>query len=400
MLSLMADGRNNTADDADRPAREPGRPDPDALLARIKRAEGGGRGRHRIYLGAAPGVGKTYDMLNEGRRRRAAGTDVVVGFVETHGRPETAAQIGDLEVAPRKQIPYKGVTLEEMDTEAVIHRRPRVALVDELAHSNAPGSRHARRYQDVLDILDAGIDVISTVNIQHLESLNDMIQRMTGVRVRETLPDWVIDQADEVELVDLSPDALIRRMEEGRIYPPGRAQEALRNYFRKGNLTALRELALRRTAAGVDAQLEQYMQEHEIAGPWSPSERVMACVDYRPLGKTIVRRAWRLAAAVKTELLAVYVEPEGGPALTSAQAAQLEENLRLAEDLGAEVIRLRGRNVAEALVGYAETSNVAHLVLGESNKNRWQEMLRGSIVHEIIRRSHAVDVHVVAHRRD
>jgi two-component system sensor histidine kinase KdpD len=386
--------------DDERPVREPGRPDPDALLARLRREEGAGRGRHRVYLGAAPGVGKTYDMLNEGRRRLAAGADVVIGFVETHGRPETAAQIGDLEIIPRRQIPYKGVTLEEMDTEAIIRRRPQVVLVDELAHSNVPGSRFARRYQDVLAILDAGIDVISTVNIQHLESLNDMIQRMTGVRVRETLPDWVIDQADEIELVDLSPDALIRRMEEGRIYPPGRAREALRNFFRKGNLTALRELALRRTAAGVDDQLEAYMREHEIEGPWSPSERVMACVDHRPLSKTIIRRAWRMAAAMKTELLAVYVAVEGKPAPSAAEAVQLEENLRLAEDLGAEVVRLSGRDATETLVGYAEARNVTHLVLGESTKTRWQEALFGSTVHNIIRRSHAVDVYVVAHRRD
>jgi two-component system sensor histidine kinase KdpD len=396
----MADRQDGTVDDVDRPEREPGRPDPDALLARIKRAEGTGKGRHRIYLGAAPGVGKTYDMLNEGRRRKAAGTDVVVGFVETHGRAETAAQIGDLEVIPRRQIPYKGVTLEEMDTEAIITRRPQVVLIDELAHSNAPGSRHARRYQDVLDVLDAGIDVISTVNIQHLESLNDMVQRMTGVRVRETMPDWVLDQADEVELVDLSPDALIRRMEEGRIYPPGRSQEALRSFFRKGNLTALRELALRRTAAGVDAQLEAYMREHEIEGPWSPSERVMACLDHRPLSKTIIRRAWRMAAAAKTGLLAVYVEPEGGAPLPPAQAQHLADNLRLAEDLGATVVRLPGRNVAETLVSYAEQHNVTHLVLGESSKNRWQEALFGSVVHTVIRRSHAVDVYVVAHQRD
>lgn len=390
----------NHAADSDRPEREPGRPDPDALLARIKRAEGTGKGRHRIYLGAAPGVGKTFDMLNEGRRRRAVGADVVIGLVETHGREETEAQIGDLEVVPRRQILYKGVMLSEMDTEAIIRRRPQVVLVDELAHSNAPGSRHARRYQDVLDVLDAGIDVISTVNIQHLESLNDMVQSMTGVTVRETLPDWVLDQADEVELVDLSPDALIRRMEEGRIYPPGRSREALKSFFRKGNLTALRELALRRTAAGVDAQLEAYMREHEIAGPWGPSERVMACIDHRPLSKAIIRRAWRMAAAAKTELLAVYVEPEGGSPLAPSPAQHLSENLRLAEDLGATVVRLTSRNVAETLVSYAEQRNVTLLVLGESNKARWQEMLFGSVVYTVIRRSHAVDVYVVALQRD
>src|SRR5215470_4331180 len=275
--------------------REEGRPDPEELLRRYglrdsdleappavpapgtgarvapQPAAGGyphRRGRLRVYLASAAGAGKTYAMLNEGHRREGRGTDVVVGYVETHARPLTEAQIGDLEIIPRKQVEYRGVTLEEMDTEAIIARHPKVALIDELAHTNVPGSKHTKRYQDVLEILDAGIDVVTTLNIQHLESLNDLVASITGVRVRETLPDWVLDQANEVELVDISPYALRQRMKHGNIYPPERIDTALNNFFREGNLTALRELALRRTAEKTETQLQEFMTEHHISQLW------------------------------------------------------------------------------------------------------------------------------------
>src|SRR6202165_3753205 len=269
----------------DKHQRDDGRPDPDALLKRYNLrdrdldAEASSstepdasdyenqphrRGRLRVYLGAVAGAGKTYTMLNEGHRRESRGTDVVVGYVETHKRPQTEAQIGDLEIVPRKKVTYRGVTLEEMDTEAIIARHPRIALIDELAHTNVPGSKHVKRYQDVQEILDAGIDVVTTLNIQHLESLNDVVASITGVRVRETLPDWILDQAEEVELVDISPYALRQRMKHGNIYPPERIDSAPKNFFREGNLTALRELALRRVAEKTESQLEQYMTKHRI----------------------------------------------------------------------------------------------------------------------------------------
>src|SRR5438876_4565526 len=297
--------------------REEGRPDPEELLRRYslrdsdleappsatpasgeqtaQQTEGypHRRGRLRVYLGSVAGAGKTYTMLNEGHRREGRGTDVVVGYVETHGRPLTQAQLGDLEVIPRKKVTYRGVTLEEMDTEAIIARHPQVALIDELAHTNVPGSKHTKRYQDVEEILGAGINVVTTLNIQHLESLNDLVANITGVRVRETLPDWILDQADEVELIDISPHALRQRMKHGNIYPLDRIDTALNNFFREGNLTALRELALRRTAEKTEDQLEQYMTEHHISQPWAASERVLVGFDARPHTRQVIRDAWR-----------------------------------------------------------------------------------------------------------
>src|SRR6266849_2758178 len=309
--------------------REEGRPDPEELLRRYSlrdsdlgasppaTAAAGGqtapqtggyphrRGRLRVYLGAVAGAGKTYAMLNEGHRRESRSTDVVVGYVETHKRPQTQAQIGDLEIVPRKKIEYRGVALEEMDTEAVIARHPKVALIDELAHTNVPGSKHAKRYQDVQEILDAGIDVVTTLNIQHLESLNDLVAGITGVRVRETLPDWILDQADEVELIDISPHALRQRMKHGNIYPQERIDAALDNFFREGNLTALRELALRRTAEKTEEQLQGYMAEHGISQLWPASDRVLVGFDARPHTREVIRDAWRLAHGLHADLIAV-----------------------------------------------------------------------------------------------
>lgn len=370
------------------------------------------RGRLRVYLASAAGAGKTYTMLNEGHRREGRGTDVVVGYVETHGRPNTQAQLGDLEVIPRKRVTYRDVTLEEMDTEAVIARHPKVALIDELAHTNVPGSKHVKRYQDVEEILDAGIDVVTTLNIQHLESLNDLVASITGVRVRETLPDWILDQADEVELIDISPYALRQRMKHGNIYPPERIDAALNNFFRMGNLTALREIALRRTAEKTEAQLQEYMTEHGITEMRPAGERVMVGFDHRPHTRQVIRDAWRLAHGLHAELLAITIQPEGylafrsklirllkygGEAKQHWEAAQrrLEEHALLAEDLGAEVIRMSSRDIARTLVEVAHARQVTQLVLGQPARSHWEELLRGSITNRLLRLSTDIDIHLV-----
>ena len=375
------------------------------------------RGRLRVYLGSVAGSGKTYAMLNEGHRRESRGTDVVVGYVETHGRSQTQAQLGDLEVIPRKKVTYRGVTLEEMDTEAIIARHPRVALIDELAHTNVPGSKHAKRYQDVLEILDAGINVITTLNVQHLESLNDLVASITGVRVRETLPDRILDQADEVELIDISPYALRQRMRHGNIYPRERIDAALNNFFREGNLTALRELALRRTAEKTEAQLQQYMTEHGISELWPASERVLVGFDHRPHTRQVIRDALRLAHGLHADLIAISIQPEGRLAFTSKligflkyggeakqrrEAAQrrLEEHAVFAEDLGAEIIRTSSRDIAKTLVEVAHERQVTQLVLGQPARSHWEELLRGSIINRLLRLSTDIDIHLVPHSRD
>jgi two-component system sensor histidine kinase KdpD len=426
--------------DEEQREREEGRPDPEELLRRyglrdsdleasapVPVVPGGGtsiapqpapagyaqrRGRLRVYLASAAGAGKTYAMLGEGHRREGRGTDVVIGYVETHARPQTQAQIGDLETVPREKVEYRGVTLEEMDTEAILARHPKVVLIDELAHTNVPGSKHPKRYQDVLEILDAGIDVVTTLNIQHLESLNDLVASITGVRVRETLPDWVLDRADEVELVDISPHALRQRMKHGNIYPRDRIETALNNFFREGNLTALRELALRRTAEKTEAQLQQYMTEHGIKETWPASERVLVGFDARPHTRQVIRDAWRLAHGLHAELLAVSIQPEGyllfmskligwlkyrGDAKRQREAAleRLEEHARLAEDLGGEVIRTKSSNIARTLVDIARERHVTQLVLGQPARSHGEELLRGSIINRVLRLSTDIDIHLV-----
>jgi two-component system, OmpR family, sensor histidine kinase KdpD len=379
---------------------EPRRPDPDVLLARIKAEEKPKRGVLRIYLGAAPGVGKTFTALQEAQRRKARGTDVVVGFVETHGRPHTAEQVADLEVVPPMEIEYKGVTLRETDTDAVITRRPTVALVDELAHTNAPGSKHEKRYQDVEDILDAGINVISTVNIQHIESLNDYVKQMTGVEVRETLPDWVLDQAEQVELIDMAPEALIRRMAHGNIYPPEQAKRALENFFTVGNLSALRDLALRATAKEVELKLADYMRDFHVEQAGGIGDKVMVAVDHRPAGKVLIRRGWRIASALKAEMVVVYVEPDESnrQAQTVEDDRRLRSNLQLADELGARVVRLRGK-VSEELTEYAKANHVANIVIGHPTHGRLREFMRGSVTNDLLRKLPGVDIHVVAATR-
>ena len=377
------------------------RPTPEEMLERVRRQAGAGaHGRLRVYLGMAPGVGKTYAMLMEGRRRKERGTDVVAGYVETYGRPLTEQAIGDLEVIPRQKIEYKGVTLGEMDTEAVIRRNPQVALVDELAHTNAPGSKHEKRWQDVHELMDKGITVISTVNIQHLESLADIVEAITGAPVRERVPDWVVDQADEVELVDMSPHALRQRIRHGNVYPQERAEQALRSYFREGNLDALRELALRRVATAVEEDLEEYMRQHRIEAAWPAGERVMACVNARPDSQRILRRAWRMANRLHADLLAVFVETPGWASASPEERRALEENLRFAEDLGAEIVRATGSDVAKELVHVAREKNAGRIVIGHPKRRGLSLRLRGSTVTKLLRLATDVDVQVVAARED
>jgi two-component system sensor histidine kinase KdpD len=348
----------------------------------------------------AAGVGKTYAMLNEGQRRKGRGTDVVVGYVETHGRPTTEQQIGDLEIVPRKRVEYRGITLEEMDTDAILARQPQVALVDELAHTNAPGSKNAKRYQDVEELRAAGITVVSTLNIQHLEGLNDIVEAITGVRQRETLPDRILDEADEVELVDIAPDALRARLRHGNVYPPERARKALDNYFSQSNLTALRELALRRTAEKTETQLEALMQGHEETGElaWATTatERVMVAFDGRPHSQQLLRDGWRLARGLKAPLLAVtVVTPRSLLPAHSPGAAQLSEQMRLAEDLGAEVIRVEGRNIAAALAQVAQERHITQIVIGQPTRSFWHYLLYGSVVNRLLRYPTGADIHVV-----
>jgi two-component system, OmpR family, sensor histidine kinase KdpD len=368
------------------------RPSPEAFLAAATQE---GRGRLKIFLGAAPGVGKTYTMLEAARVRKQEGVDVVVGVVETHGRPETDALLQGLEIVPRRKIEYRRRVFEEMDLDAILARRPQLALVDELAHTNVSGSRHPKRYLDVEELLAAGIDVYTTVNVQHLESLNDTVSQIIGIRVRETLPDRLLDRAAEVELVDLSPEELLQRLREGKVYVPEQAQRAMRRFFRLGNLTALRELALRRTAECVDEQMQTYMQAHAISGPWPASERMMVCVSPSPLSARLVRAARRMADRRHAEWLAVYVETPRHYRLSDADRDRVAQTLRLAEQLGGETVRLSGHNVAEDLLRYAYSRNVTEMIIGKSLRSRWGELWRGSLVYDVIRKSGNIDVYVI-----
>ena len=353
------------------------------------------RGLLKVYLGAAPGVGKTYAMLNEGHRRHSRGTDVVVGFVETHGRPITAQAIGDLEVVPRKTMSYRGATLEEMDVDGVIARRPELALVDELAHTNVPGSRNEKRWQDVDELLDAGIDVVSTLNVQHLESLNDVVERITGVRQRETIPDDVVRQTEQLELIDMTPEALRRRMAHGNIYGPDKIDAALAQYFRVGNLAALRELALQWLTNRVDVGLEDYRHRHGIAEPWETRERVVVAITGAPGTDGLIRRAARVAERAHGELLGVHVRSEEG--LRGPPSTLLEQHRKLLVDLGGEYHEAAGGDIAAALVDFARAENATQLVLGASRQSRWNELTRGSVINRVVRLSGPIDVHIVSH---
>jgi two-component system sensor histidine kinase KdpD len=340
-------------------------------------------------------VGKTFAMLNEGRRRAARGTDVVVGFVETHGRPATAAQLADLELLPRKVMSYRGTTMEELDLDALLARNPDVALIDELAHTNVPGSRHEKRWEDVDAILDAGIDVISTVNIQHLESVNDVVETITGVRQRETIPDWVVRRADQVELVDMTPEALRRRMAHGNIYSPDKVDAALSNYFRVGNLSALREIALLWVADKVDDALQQYMEEHGIAGHWETRERVVVAVTGAPSGEHLIRRAARMAQRSHGELIGVHIR--SGEGVAGRPSESLVAHQRLLADLGGDYHEVVSDQVAEGLASFAKSVNATQMVLGSSRRSRWAELLQGSVINKAIRFAGDIDVHVISH---
>ena len=369
------------------------RPSPDALL---EAAEQEGRGKLKIFLGAAPGVGKTYEMLLAAQARKREGADVIIGVVETHGRRETEALLAGLEVIPRQRVEYKGRTLEEMDIDAILKRRPLLVLVDELAHTNAPGSRHPKRYLDVEELLAAGIDVYSTLNIQHVESLNDVVAQITRIRVRETVPDSILDRADDIEVVDLSPEDLIQRLREGKVYLPHQAERAVRHYFKPGNLTALRELALRRTAQRVDEQMLSYMQQHAIRGPWAAGERVLVCVSEDPSCAALIRYAKRLADRLHAPWTAIYVETQRYHRMSERERDRIADGLRLAEKLGAEAITIPGGRIADDIVSYSEANNIAHIVIGKSERSRWFEMVHGSVVHDLVRRAGNISVHVIA----
>ena len=375
------------------------RPDPEKLLA-IANAEEGrehpSRGRLRIYLGAAPGVGKTFAMLNEAQRRKARGTDVVIGYIEPYDRPLTLKAAEALEVIPRRRVEYRGTVLEEMDTDAVVARRPAVALVDELAHTNAPGSKHEKRWQDVQEICDAGISVITTLNIQHLESLKERVEQIAGIRVNETVPDWVVDKADDVELIDMAPEALRRRMMHGNIYPPERARLALQNFFRPGNLAALRELALRRTAEEAEDQLDEYMQDHDLSG-WRVEERVLVCIDHRPISATLIRRAAGMARGLRSQFMALYVSQKR---LSQREQDAVEKNLHLARELGAEIHELGSDDIAEGIARFATEHRVTQIIVGQSRRSRWYELIHGSLIQDLLHRLPDIDIHVVAEQLD
>jgi two-component system, OmpR family, sensor histidine kinase KdpD len=372
------------------------RPSPEALLEAARR-EDSRVGRLKIFVGAAPGVGKTYEMLQSAHAKRKAGADLVVGVVETHGRAETEALLQGLEVLPRKRLEYKDQILEEMDLDALIARHPQIALVDELAHTNAPGSRHPKRYLDVEELLSGGIDVYTTVNIQHLESLNDVVAQITHVRVRETVPDSIFDRADAIELIDLTPDDLIQRLKEGKVYVPKQAERALEHYFSPGNLTALRELALRRTAERVDEQLLTHMQANAIAGPWAAGERVLVCVSEDPRAAGLVRYAKRLADRLHAPWTAISIETTRSLQLTDEQRDRLADTLRLAEALGGEALTIPavGRSIADDVINFAHANNVTQIIIGKSTRSRWFEIMRGSVVHELVRRAGNISVHVI-----
>jgi two-component system, OmpR family, sensor histidine kinase KdpD len=373
------------------------RPSPDALL---KEASREARGRLKIFLGAAPGVGKTYEMLAQARQRRLDGVDAVIGVVETHGRVETDLLTKSFEIIPKKRILYKGHVLAEMDIDAVLQRRPQLVLVDELAHTNAPGSRHPKRYLDVEEILAQGIDVYTTLNVQHIESLTDVVAKITHVPVRETVPDSIIDKADDIELIDLTPEDLIQRLKDGKVYVPHQAERAIRHYFSAGNLTALRELALRRTAQRVDEQMVRYMQAHAIPGPWAAGERILACLGSDASSTEVVRHAKRMADSLKAPWVAVHVETGRDLNLNDTTRDRIAEAMRLAERLGAETVTLPGQDVADTIAEYARANNVTHIIIVQPPRAWWLEPFYGSLAQALIRKSGGAGVHVLGRNQD
>jgi two-component system sensor histidine kinase KdpD len=365
----------------------------ETLLAHIKDGE---KPRLRVYIGAAPGVGKTYQMLEDAHLLKKQGVDIVVAIVETHGREDTKAMIGDLErVAPRR-IEYRGVTLEEMNVAAVIARHPEIAIVDELAHTNAPASKNGKRYQDVLDLLEAGVSVITAVNIQHLESLNDVISRTTGVRVRETVPDYFLRRADEVVNVDVSIDTLRTRLRQGKIYDIVKIEQALNNFFRKGNLAVLRELALRQVATDQETKSSEYREQEGLERAMIP-EKVMVAIASHGSAKKLLRVGSRIAGRLASDWYAVYVQTpaEEMGRIKPEDYAALQENIRLAEDLGARVVKLNGRRVADVLIDFARREGITHVVFGQTSRSRWDILLHGSVIHRFLDEVRDANVQVV-----
>ncbi|RPJ43863.1 MAG: sensor histidine kinase KdpD, partial [Candidatus Latescibacterota bacterium] len=375
----------------------PVRPSPEALLRRVKaEEERSTRASLRIFFGYAPGVGKTYAMLVSARRLLDQGVDTVVGWVETHGRAETAWLAEGFEGLPRRNVAYRGTKLAEFDLDGALERKPKVLLLDELAHTNVPGSRQAKRWQDVLELLDAGIDVHTTLNVQHVESLNDVVAQITTVRVRETVPDSILERADEIELVDLPPDELLARLSEGKVYVPEEARRAADHFFRRGNLLALRELTMRRTAERVDADVRAYRREHDIERPWPAAERILVGVGPSPASARVIRGARRMAAGLRAAWTAAYVEAPDAYPMTEEDRARLQAHLRLAESLGAEVIRLSGHRVGEELLRCAREHNVTRIVIGKPTHSPWRDLWKGSLVNQIVRGSGDLEVHFIS----
>lgn len=353
------------------------------------------RGKLKIFLGAVAGVGKTYKMLSEARRRLSRGEDIVIGLIETHGRPATAEMMEGFEQIPLKKIDYRGAEFYEVDTAAVIARRPEWVMIDELAHTNIPGTVHPKRWQSIEEIRDAGINVITTLNIQHVESLNDVVNQITGVRIRETVPDWIVDTANEVELVDLTPDALINRLRRGDIYQGEKVPQALANFFRKGNIVALRELALQRTAEEVDEQLHEYMETHDMSQGRLAREHILVCVAPRPAAQKLVRRGYRISKRMQGTFDTVYVRTPGA-SLTKREQDQLNCVYDLARNFGGKVVELEGDSVANEIVRYADDVGATVIVMGQSARSRLQEIIKGSIINRIMRKTKDIDIIVVA----
>lgn len=353
------------------------RPNAETLLAKLAQSE---RARLRIYIGAAPGVGKTYQMLEDANLLKRQGVDVVIGLVETFGRADTAAKIGDLEVIPCKKIDYRNVVLEEMDVEAIIARKPEICIVDELAHTNVPGSKNRKRYEDVLDLLDAGINVMTAINIQHLETLNDAVEKSSGVRVRETVPDSFLKRADDVVNVDVTVDELRTRLKQGKVYKPEKIEQALTNFFRKGNLSTLRELALRAVAEEVGSKAAQY-RTREGLEPAPIPEKVMVCISSNSTAKKLLRAGARIAGRLGGVWYAVYVDTGQQ---TPDDAGQIAESLHLAEELGATVIRLKSKRVADSLIEFAKREGITHVIFGQSARTRWEIFLKGSVLNRFL----------------
>ncbi len=373
------------------------RPDSDDLLAHIQAEEvRPSHGKLKVFLGYAAGVGKTYAMLEAAHQRREEGIDVAVGYIETHGRVETELLLQNLDVIPRRQLEYRGTIQPEMDLDAVLARRPQLVLVDELPHTNAPGSRHTKRYQDVEELLSAAIDVYTTVNIQHLESLNDVVAQITGVTVRETIPDRIMDMVDSIELIDLPPEELIRRLNEGKVYVPDQAANAVHKFFRPGNLTALREMALRHTAAQVDDDMRAYKKAHSIFHTWAATDRLLVCISANPLSERLVRTGRRLAAQLDVEWFVLYVETPQHTRLSEGETDHVASTMRLAEELGAKTVTIPGQSIADSVLLYARSHNVTKIIVGKSLGSRWSDFWRGSVVDQIIHHSDVIDVYVIS----